>query len=408
MPLRWSVLVLTPLLGWYWLTYSEAVYAAVTNFVVQCSQGWRRWFVVLLTAALFVVLPIWGWTLKVGDMSPGAALLMPDHPYNVADRLLNEKFLGASQLVVIADTLKPDGIKSSQALHVLEEFADHMRAAPGARATVTIADIVKQAARLWRDGDPKWGIVPAHLREQTELLYIFEAAAAGDMGQLVDRTSRYASIITLFNEHSHDIIKESIDWAKQFKDATGTVQFRYAGGLFGILAAVNESVEHSYWLNLGLIFAVVYCCLYLTYGSLLASAILMLPVILSQVAAEAVMVWMHIDLNVHSLPVAAAGAGVGIDYGIYHFSRMLDAGHEVDNLDEAVDYATATTGKAIIFTASTMIAGTVFWWFAHLKFLSEMGFLLALLMAFNTVGGLIVVPAFVKVLRPAVLVRRRS
>jgi hypothetical protein len=36
-----------------------------------------------------------------------------------------------------------------------------------------------------------------------------------------------------------------------------------------------------------------------------------------------------------------------------------------------------------------------------------MGFLLALLMLFNTFGGLVVVPAFIKVLRPAFLARRR-
>ena len=132
----------------------------------------------------------------------------------------------------------------------------------------------------------------------------------------------------------------------------------------------------------------------------------MIPVVLSQLAAEALMVIMHIDLNVNSLPIAAAGAGVGVDYGIYHFSRMIDTYDEIGKLDEAVDYATATTGKAIIFTASTMIAGTVFWWFSALKFQAEMGFLLALLMTFNTFGGLVVVPAFVKVLRPAFCVNR--
>jgi predicted RND superfamily exporter protein len=118
------------------------------------------------------------------------------------------------------------------------------------------------------------------------------------------------------------------------------------------------------------------------------------------------MVIMHIDLNVNSLPIAAAGAGVGVDYGIYHFSRMIDAYDEVGKLDEAVDYATATTGKAIIFTASTMIAGTIFWWFSALKFQAEMGFLLALLMAFNTFGGLVLVPAYVKVVRPKFFINR--
>jgi predicted RND superfamily exporter protein len=95
-----------------------------------------------------------------------------------------------------------------------------------------------------------------------------------------------------------------------------------------------------------------------------------------------------------------------VDYGIYHFSRMIDTYDEIGKLDEAVDYATATTGKAIIFTASTMIAGTGFFWFSELKFQAEMGLLLALLMTFNTFGGLVVVPAFVKVLRPGFLVNR--
>jgi hypothetical protein len=132
----------------------------------------------------------------------------------------------------------------------------------------------------------------------------------------------------------------------------------------------------------------------------------MIPVVMSQLACEAFMWLYQIDLNVNSLPIAAAGAGVGVDYGIYHFSRMIDAAEEGRDLDEAVDYATETTGKAIIFTATTMLAGTLFWWFSDLKFQAEMGLLLALLMVFNTFGGLVLVPAWIKVVRPRFLQKR--
>jgi predicted RND superfamily exporter protein len=225
----------------------------------------------------------------------------------------------------------------------------------------------------------------------------------------MDPSGRYGTVLTLFREYSHDIIKESIGYGKRFDAAgegEGLVEFKFAGGLFGILAAVNEAVEKSYWTNLILIYLTVYWCLYLTYGSHVASALLMIPVVLAQVVAEALMVVTRIDLNVNSLPIAAAGAGAGVDYGIYHFSRMIDCYDEVGQLDEAVDYATATTGKAIIFTASTMVAATIFWWFSALKFQAEMGMLLALLMAFNTFGGLVLVPSFVKVLRPSFLLNR--
>ena len=201
-------------------------------------------------------------------------------------------------------------------------------------------------------------------------------------------------------------IQSGQEWATEH--AGEHVQFLFAGGLFGVLAAVNEAVDNSYWLTLGLVMVAVAMCLYLTYGSLVATAILMVPVILSQLAAEAFMYIWHIDLNVNSLPIAAAGAGVGVDYGIYHFSRMIDAFDEGRNLEEAVDYATATTGKAIIFTATTMVAGTIFWWFSNLKFQAEMGFLLALLMVFNTIGGLVIVPAWMKIIRPRFLLKRRA
>jgi uncharacterized protein len=405
-----TFLITTPVLAWYWLVYCERAYTSWTTYVINATRGSRRWVVIAVTVALFFILPMWGWTLKVGNMTPGAALLFPNHPYNIGYNKLNEKFLGGSQLIVIADTLKPDGVKGAGALNAMEEMADHMQSATGASGSITIVDIVKQLERLQHEGDPKWGLVPVNPKEIAQIIYTFtQNSAVTSLNLFMDPSARYGSIITLFREYSHDTIMHSIDWAKQFGDAYsgGEVRFRYAGGLFGILAAVNEAVESSYWTSLGMIFFMVYFCLYLTYGSWYGAFILLIPVVLSQLAAEAMMVWTHIDLNVNSLPIAAAGAGVGVDYGIYHMSRMIDAYDEVGDLDEAIDYATATTGRAIIFTGTTMIAGTGFFWLSDLKFLAEMGLLLSLLMTFNKFGALIVVPALVKVLRPAFLVNRK-
>jgi hypothetical protein len=405
-----AFLLTTPVLAWYWLVFCENAYVSWTRWVINASMGPRRWAVIALAGALFFIFPIFGLRLKVGDMTPGAALLFKEHPYNVAFQKLNEKFLGASQLIVIADTKKPDGMKNIAPLTAIEEFAEHMRGAEGASGSVTIIDIVKQLTRLYRDGDPKWGLIPEKPKEIGQLFYVFtNGASAGDLDRFMDPTGRYGTVLTLFRGYSHDVVMNSIERGRHFaaEMKTDDVEFKFAGGLFGILAAVNEAVEHSYWTNLVLIFGVVYFCLYLCYGSMFAALILMIPVVLSQLASEAFMVLMHIDLNVNSLPIAAAGAGVGVDYGMYHMSRMVDTFDELGDLDEAVDYATATTGKAIIFTGTTMIAGTGFFWLSDLKFLAEMGLLLSLLMTFNKFGALIVVPSLVKVTRPRFLLDRK-
>jgi predicted RND superfamily exporter protein len=389
--------------------WHEIIYQKLTDWTIAASNGWRRFAGVGLTIALYLLCPYWGWRLQVGDMTPGAALLFPDHPYNVAYAKLNEKFLGANQLVIIADTGKENGMKDVAPLTTMEEFADHMEATPGAGASVTVIDIVKQLARLFHEGEPKWAFVPDKQKYIAELFYQFtQTSAPGDLDRFLSPDMRYSTIITLYKGYSHDIIMHAIDagkaWAAQHSDEN--VHFLFAGGLFGVLAAVNEAVDNSYWLTLSLVMIAVSLCLYFTYGSIVATLLLMIPVVLSQLACECFMYVWGIDLNVNSLPIAAAGAGVGVDYGIYHFSRMIDAVEEGRDLDEAVDYATATTGKAIIFTATTMLAGTIFWWFSNLKFQAEMGLLLALLMVFNTFGGLVLVPAWMKVVRPRFLTKR--
>jgi predicted RND superfamily exporter protein len=389
--------------------YHEAIYRRLTEWTIAASNGWRRWAGVLLTIALYIVCPYFGWRLKVGDMTPGAALLFADHPYNVAYAKLNEKFEGANQLVVIADTGKPGGMKDVVPLNTMEELADHMESVEGAGASVTIVDILKQLSRLFHEGEPKWSFIPDKQKYIAELFYQFtQTSSAGDLDRFMSPDMRYGTIITLFHGYSHDIIMNAIDSAKHWaaEHSQEGVKFLLAGGLFGVLAAVNEAVEDSYWTTLVLVMIAVSLCLYFTYGSVVATLLLMIPVVLSQLACEAFMYLWHIDLNVNSLPIAAAGAGVGVDYGIYHFSRMIDAVDEGRELDEAVDYATSTTGKAIIFTATTMLAGTIFWWFSNLKFQAEMGLLLALLMIFNTFGGLVLVPAWMKVVRPRFLTHR--
>src|SRR6202158_3412083 len=235
-----TFLITAPVLGWYWLTYCEQAYVSWTRWVVAATQGQRIWAVVAITVVLFFGLPIWGWTLKVGDMTPGAALLFQNHPYNVAYNKLNEKFLGGSQLIIIADSMRPDGVKGAGALTAMDALADHMQQFKGASGSITVVDIVKELERLPHEGDPRWGLIPVNPKEIGQVIYsVTQNAAVGSLNFFMGPSARYGSVIPLFREHSHDTIMNSIAWAKDFadKDSGGDVQFRFGGGLFGLLAA---------------------------------------------------------------------------------------------------------------------------------------------------------------------------
>ena len=87
---------------------------------------------------------------------------------------------------------------------------------------------------------------------------------------------------------------------------------------------MNEEVEWSYRVNLMLILAVVFLLSYATYVSIWGALIVMLPSLVAQPLSEAVMYLFGIDMNINSLPVAAIGIGIGIDYGYYVLSRIVE------------------------------------------------------------------------------------
>jgi len=391
---------------------SDVIYEGISRGLIAVGQGNLRWFVVGLFAFTMAFGVYFAHKLKTGDTEPGAALLYHDHPYNVAFRKLNEKFVGvASQLVIIAEGKKPEAIKEAKTLNDIELFARHMTQGEGANGNITAATLLKKIYRTFREGDPKWEMLPTRDDHIGQLFYLLTAGTSrGEMDRFFSPDYTNATITILYRTYNNEIIHNAIDRAKAYiaehSRPDDSVRYLLAGGLLGILAATNEEVEWSYRVNVPLIFCVVFVLSFLTYWSVLGALIVMIPSIVAQPLSEAVMYLAGIDFNINSLPVAAVGIGIGIDYGYYVLSRIVEEYEETGDFDEANRRAILTTGKAIIFTCTTLVVSVVFWLFFPLKFQAEMAFVLMLLMIFHAAGALLFIPAMVSLLRPRFAVAR--
>jgi predicted RND superfamily exporter protein len=344
--------------------------------------------------------------LQVGNAPLGEALLYPEHPYNVAFRKVNENFVGASQLVIIAEGQKKGALANAQTLEQLELFARHMEK-QGASGSITPAVLLKKIFRTFHEGDPKWSMLPDRDDHVAQLFFLLTSSThRGELDRFFDASQTNAAITLFYRRYDHDTIEGSIAEAKRYIETRAGpddgVRYRLAGGLLGILAAVNEEVEWSHRANLGLILAVVFALSYLTYRSLAGAFIVMLPSLVAQPMSEAVMYWLGIDLNVNSLPVAAVGIGIGIDYGYYVLSRIVEESTAAGagSLESAVARALRTTGKAVLFTGFSLTASIFYFVFFPMKFQAEMALLLSLLLAFHLVGALLFIPPMVNWMRP--------
>ena len=392
---------------------SDVMYEGVSRGLITLGTGNMRWVVVASFAVVMGFGLYFAHHLKTGDTNIGEALLYHDHPYNQAMSKLSEKFVGASQLVIIAEGKKGEAVKDAATLNNLDLFARHMTQGEGAGGALTAATLLKKIYRTFHEGDPKWEMLPTRDDYVGQLFFLITSGTSrGEMDRFFSPDYTNATVTIFYKNYNNEIIHDAIDRAKAYiaevSRPEDSVRYLLAGGLLGILAASNEEVEWSYRVNVPLIFFVVFLLSFLTYRSVVGALIVMIPSLVAQPLSEAVMYLVGIDFNINSLPVAAVGIGIGIDYGYYVLSRIIEEYEQTHDFDEANRRAIATTGKAIIFTGTTLVVSVVFWLFFPLKFEAEMAFLLMMLMVFHAIGALVFIPALVSLLRPRFAVERAA
>ena len=118
---------------------------------------------------------------------------------------------------------------------------------------------------------------------------------------------------------------------------------------------------------------------------------------------------MGIGVKVATLPVIALGVGIGVDYGIYLYSRLEAFLIEGKNLHDAFFQTLKTTGKAVSFTGLTLAIGVGTWIWSPIKFQADMGILLTFMFLWNMLGALLLLPALSRfVLKPEQIVAKHQ
>jgi predicted RND superfamily exporter protein len=292
----------------------------------------------------------------------------------------------------------------------MEAFQRELEAMPEVSYTSGISDLVPDIVRVMHGSHPKWGLIPENLRDSGFYLgMIFSGAEPGDLDRFIDRKMQNANLSVYLIDHKGTTLRAVIAKAKEFIAAHPIegAQFRLAGNLGGLLAAVNETIVASEARVTILAFAFVFLCCVAAYKSFWAGVYFLIPITISNYLTYALMGALGIGLDVNALPVVALGVGLGVDYGLYVVGRIEEAYAESGDIKSATAYAMMTAGRAVFFTAATMVVGIVFWAFSFLRFQAEMGILLAFWMIISMLGGLILLPTLVVTFKPRFVTHRK-
>ena len=389
---------------------------------------------VLCVGAVFAV-----WTaaqIKIGNPVEGSNLLWERSEFNTAVRAINGSFPGVNTLEIVLEAKDPDNpdwtaqqvdtVFTMQALQRAMENGPaprhqvHSEGAgvpPGAgppRATLSFADYLAEANRLFNGGNPKW--LPLDPRPRA-----ISAAATGAMmgssaknfGHVISDDAQQATVSLWYRDNKQETVDAALAAAGAAVDAVGidhpAFRVRLGSGIIALQEAVNRVIARYQWVVLLAVNLMIFIMCALAYRSFVAGLLLLVPVNLANQAMIAAMHLLGVGLDVNSMIVAAIGIGVGIDYGIYLLSRICEE-FQARNRDwaAAIDAALRTTGKAILYTASIMTLGILPWYLlSGLKFVADMGLLLMVIMGINMVLALLVLPLLIWWLRPAFVAREQ-
>src|SRR3546814_15796147 len=109
-------------------------------------------------------------------------------------------------------------------------------------------------------------------------------------------------------------------------------------------------------------------------------------------------------VKVATLPEVALGVGIGVDDGIYIYSRLESFLRAGLPLQEAYYQTLKSTGKAVLFTGLCLAIGVATWMFSAIKFQADMGLMLTFMFIVNMFGALWLLPALARfMLKPGQL-----
>ena len=147
-----------------------------------------------------------------------------------------------------------------------------------------------------------------------------------------------------------------------------------------------------------LVFAIISAVVLWEFRSLKVTLALMAPLYLATVLCEAVMATLGLGVKIATLPVVALGVGIGVDYGIYLYSRLEGLLKQGMDMRTAYFQTLKTTGSSVAFTGLTLALGVSTWIYSSIKFQADMGLLLVFLFLWNMLGALLLMPALAAVL----------
>lgn len=328
--------------------------------------------------------------LTVGDQQVGVPELRPEGRYNQDSQAIARNFaIGVDLLKVIVETGEY-GCVEPESMETIDRYAWQMQNTEGVLSVLSLPQVARQVRQGWFEGSPKWRVLPRNQDALSQLVAPIPSALG-----LSNPDCSAMPVLIFTTDHRAETIQRVVDATQAFdkENGHGGLRFRLASGNVGVMAATNEEIRAREMLVIIWVHATLGLFAWLSFRTVVSVVCILTPLVLCSLLTYGLMALLGIGMKPATLPVAAFGVGIGVDYAIYlwsQFARHLERGTV---LREAYFHALRHTGKAVVFTSASLIISVATWLFSGLQFQADMGLLLLFMFGTNLLGAILLLPA---------------
>lgn len=342
---------------------------------------------IAIAAVMLAVSFVVAQQVKIGDLDPGAPELRADSRYNLDDRFITSHYsISADVLVVMVET-EQQMCSTYGALEAVDRLQWTLENVPGVQSAQSLVTAVRRIQAGFNEGSLKWSTLvddDAVLNE-----------SAKNVPELYNGDCSLIPVFVFLDDHKAETLTRVTQAVEAFarENNTDELKFLLASGNAGIEAATNDVISASKNPMLFLVYGVVIVLCFIAFRSWRPVVCIILPLVLTSLLCEALMTVLGIGIKVATLPVIALGVGIGVDYGVYIYAKFEKYMKDGLSLKDAYLATLTSTGRAVLFTGVTLAIGVFTWVFSPIKFQADMGLLLTVMLLWNMLGALILIPA---------------
>jgi uncharacterized protein len=316
--------------------------------------------------------------------------------------LVNDYMGGTSNMEIMIDLKREDGLKDPDVLFKMEKLQEFLENNPHFKIikTISVVNVVKDSYKALNNDDKKFYIIPSDPGVLSQTLFLFGNANPKDRRRLVSddyshgRVGIYSKNIgSIDSVELTGIVQDYVD--KEFADLKEKYpDFKIT--LTGNMVLLSQMTDYISWAQIksfSITLVVISIILLIVLGSLRAGFAAILPNVFPILATFGLMGFLKIPLDADTLLIAPVIIGLAVDDTIHFMTHFRQDVIKHGDIKKATVSSIREAGQAILFTSLILSVGFLVFILSFHSGLSHFGIFSAIAIMTAFLSDIYLLPA---------------